>query len=267
MRPDMPTLLDTPSVNHWLESLGVERLLVVSPHLDDAILSLGELLRRVPSRTEVLTVFTASDPGEGLDWARLGGFQDSAEEHAARRLEDVRAMQHLGCAYRHAGLRSGQLNEAWLGQFLPQWLANAPSPNAKQLVLLPAGCGGNRPESGLAHFWRRLTRQPFGSMAHPEHVLVRDVFWAAMKQAPQLHIGFYAELPYAWRQTDAIIQAELGAMTGRMLKPIRVLPQVDQKLVAAEHYVSQARLILGESKTYRKRVLGRPECVFLVQGT
>ena len=263
----MPTLLDTPSVYQWLDALAVERLLVVSPHLDDAVLSLGDLLRRVAARTEVLTVFTESDPGERVDWAHLGGFQDSAEEHAVRRQEDMRAMQHLGCAYRHAGLRSGQLNEAWLSQFLPKWLTNASSPNAKQLVLLPAGCGGNRPESGLACFWRRLTRQPFGSMAHPEHVLVRDVFWAALKQVPRLRIGFYAELPYAWQQTDAIIQAELGAATGYTLEPIRVSPQVDQKLVAAEHYVSQARLILGDSKSYRRRVLGRSECVFLVQNT
>lgn len=263
----MSMLVDTPSARQWLDGLGVQRLLVVSPHLDDAVLSLGDLLRRVSSRAEVLTVFTESDPGAGLDWARLGGFQDSAEEHAARWKEDMHAMQHLGCTYRHAGLRSGQLTQAWLSQFLPQWLTEAPSPNMKAMVLLPAGCGGNRPESGLAHFWRRLTRQPFGSMAHPEHVLVRDVFWAALKQAPQLHIGFYAELPYAWRQTDAAIQAELGAATGCTLKPIRVSPQVDQKLVATEHYASQVSLILGESKSYRRRVLGRPECVFLAQAT
>lgn len=251
-------------VRQWMTELGISRVLVVSPHMDDAVLSLGELLRHLAECAEVLTVFTESDPQTGLDWARRGGFRDSAEEHAARRQEDILAQRHLGVSHRHAGVRSGELTGSLLSQHLPGWLgAPSPAEQARLLVLLPGGCGGKGPESLLSQWVRRLTRRPFAPMPHLEHVLVRDMF----RVSPALgsvRLGFYAELPYAWRQNDPMIRSDLSRLTGQSLELVRLQPDVSKKLVAVEHYRSQVGLILGDSPAYRKRVLARPETLFLL---
>ncbi|MFN3494481.1 MAG: hypothetical protein ACK40L_08245 [Hydrogenophaga sp.] len=259
----MPRVQNDTTVRQWLDAQRVARVLVVSPHLDDAVLSLAEFLRCVSARARVLTVFSESDPQTGLDWAQQGGFQDAAEEHAARRLEDMRALQHLGCAYQHAGLRSGQLTATVLEQQLPGWLAAGSTPLSELLVLLPAGCGGEQPIGALERLKHRLLRKPFGSMAHPEHLLVRNLFWKALATAG-VRLGFYAELPYAWRQTDTNIRNALQTLTQGPLRHTAIPPDVEKKQVAAELYRSQVERILGHTPRYRQQVLGRPESVFLV---
>ena len=79
----------------------VERLVVVSPHLDDAALSCGNLLAARPGSI-VVTLFGGSPQrGRGLTgWdtdCRLDGrYEDGAAVMAARREEDARALDVLG---------------------------------------------------------------------------------------------------------------------------------------------------------------------------
>lgn len=264
----MTMLRGNDSVRKWLNSIGVERLLIVSPHLDDAVLSVTGLLRAAAARATVLTVLTESDAQVGIEWARAAGFSDAREEHAQRRLEDLRAMQYLGCGHRHAGLRSDELNgdavERQLQQLLETDVHHPPRHLSRLLVLLPAASGGTRPYTWFQKQWNRLLRLPFGSPAHPEHQQVRDRLWSAVSRLP-VHVGFYADLPYAWRQSDAAIQAELEARFGQPLAATHLEVDLQDKLAATALYPSQMRLILGESPAYKQRVLSRPECVFLVK--
>lgn len=77
------------------------RVVVVSPHLDDAVLSLGASLRRAVrhgARVEVLTVLAgmpASPRPAGPSTARAG-FATTGEATRVRRGEDERACQTLG---------------------------------------------------------------------------------------------------------------------------------------------------------------------------
>ncbi|MEI2415167.1 PIG-L family deacetylase [Orrella sp. JC864] len=95
------------------------RLLAVSPHLDDAVFSCGDLLARA-GQACVLTVFAGDAPqGElSTDWDRRCGFSSAAQAMAARREENRQALAALGAheitlpwpdsQYRHeapAGLR------------------------------------------------------------------------------------------------------------------------------------------------------------------
>ena len=76
-------------------SLG--RVLAVSPHLDDAVLSVGGLLAAHPGSV-ALTVF-AGFPAryEGLGaWDADCGFAEGDDIVAARRAEDLRAVESLG---------------------------------------------------------------------------------------------------------------------------------------------------------------------------
>jgi LmbE family N-acetylglucosaminyl deacetylase len=77
------------------------RVVVVSPHLDDAVLSLGATMAQAVeagSRVEVLTVFacepTSNAPTD--DWDRKSGFATEGEAAKQRRIEDRNACSILG---------------------------------------------------------------------------------------------------------------------------------------------------------------------------
>lgn len=76
---------------------------VVSPHLDDGVLSLGGLIGRevgAGSRVEVVTCFTAGPPPETIAPERRV-FAD----YSTRRAEDERALAVLGASHRWLNLR------------------------------------------------------------------------------------------------------------------------------------------------------------------
>ena len=76
-------------------------VVVVSPHLDDAVLSLGATIARTTrsgARVEVLTVF-AGDPSSRAPaggWDTRAGFATEGEATLARRAEDLQACGQLG---------------------------------------------------------------------------------------------------------------------------------------------------------------------------
>ncbi len=78
-----------------------ERIAVVSPHLDDAILSVGAAIAgwtRAGVGVEVVTVF-AGDPESGApasSWDHSSGFATAGQAARARREEDARACEVLG---------------------------------------------------------------------------------------------------------------------------------------------------------------------------
>ena len=72
-------------------------LLILSPHLDDAVLACGELIGANPG-AHVMTLFagTGRDPARSTDWDAACGFKSAGESLAARRLEDDAALELLG---------------------------------------------------------------------------------------------------------------------------------------------------------------------------
>src|SRR5579862_4211033 len=80
----------------------LDRLLVISPHLDDAVLSCGALMLAHPGAT-VATLFAASpdsysDPLNEHDTDC--GFSPGDDTMAVRRAEDVRALRAVGAQSR-----------------------------------------------------------------------------------------------------------------------------------------------------------------------
>jgi len=81
---------------------------VISPHLDDAVLSLGQMMSASPST--IITVF-AGDPPEGIDLSPYDdscGFRSSKLAMEARRQEDLRAAAILQCNAIHWEFSDGQ---------------------------------------------------------------------------------------------------------------------------------------------------------------
>jgi LmbE family N-acetylglucosaminyl deacetylase len=75
----------------------LERIVIVSPHLDDAVLGCSTLMAAYPGVT-VVTVFAGRPPeypSPMQHWDSLCGFQDGDEVHVARRAEDAAALAVL----------------------------------------------------------------------------------------------------------------------------------------------------------------------------
>jgi len=140
-------------------------IVVVSPHLDDAVFSCWSLLTR-DEDVLVVTVF-AGEPPEGVlgEWDAECGASDSRERVRERIEEDRAALRLAGCA----GIYLGFLDE----QYAPgdQALAQGLRPHVERAAAVygPQGAEGN-----------------------DDHLRVHDAL-AAIRPG----FRFYAELPYA----------------------------------------------------------------------
>lgn len=144
---------------------------VVSAHLDDAVLSCGG---RIGPEDLVVTVFAGIPPvGTPLGlWDRITGADDSAPRVARRQEEDSRALAVLAAEKVHlhhldGQYRAGPSDLDAITEDLAQLLAGA------EQVWLPAGVGG-----------------------HADHLAARDAGLAAAREA-DLPVTFYADLPYS----------------------------------------------------------------------
>jgi LmbE family N-acetylglucosaminyl deacetylase len=76
----------------------LERVVVVSPHLDDAVLGCGRLLAAHPGAT-VITLYAGAPstyPDPPTRWDQVAGFGPGDDVLAARKDEDRAALAELG---------------------------------------------------------------------------------------------------------------------------------------------------------------------------
>lgn len=153
------------------EQAGDARIVVLSPHLDDAVLSCWHLLDSNAAVT-VVNVFTGSPPpGTAGWWDELTGAGDPIERMRERCEEDRRALALAG--------RSAVALELLDAQYRRE-----PPPVAELVERFRAAM----PSGALMH-------APAAMMRHPDHLLVRD---AAIELARQgWPLALYADLPHA----------------------------------------------------------------------
>lgn len=170
-------------------------LLVVSPHLDDAVLSVGQLLAGHPDVT-VATVFTADPPASRMltEFDRRSGFVSSSSAMGDRRMEDRRACSTLDVRWAHLGGVDGQ--------YLQRGAATVE--DVRRLL-----------EHELeAHNLERMqgVLGPMG-LGHPDHLVVALATLQTAK-AHNLPAFVYAELPYRVEDPWSLYarDAELAAM-------------------------------------------------------
>jgi LmbE family N-acetylglucosaminyl deacetylase len=150
-------------------------VVVVSPHLDDAVLSLGAAMAR-PARLgadwTVVTVF-AGDP-DSTDRAgpydRRCGFLSAADAAIVRRREDERACAILGV--RPVWLPFSDIQYQTVRDADLVWAALEPHVNRAVLLLVPGF-----------------------PLVHRDHTWVSELVLARARK--NARIGFYAEQPYA----------------------------------------------------------------------
>jgi LmbE family N-acetylglucosaminyl deacetylase len=162
-------------------------VLVVSAHLDDAVLSCGQFLAGRPEVT-VATVFAGTPSAKSVLTAydAVTGFKSAAEAMEARRAEDLEALSVLQAKAKHL-------------DFLDSQYGGRPKPNAliRQLGELIEELD---PEFVLA---------PLG-LVHPDHVGVREAVIEAMS-AGETPLWLYEDLP-ARVQHPASVAVALNAL-------------------------------------------------------
>jgi LmbE family N-acetylglucosaminyl deacetylase len=191
------------------------RRIVLSPHLDDAVLSCFAVLRGAT----VLTVFTDGPQDDSrTDWDTRCGAGTSRELMALRREEDRRALAAAGARPRHLGYRErayGDTDQSRIVTTLAAELTSA------EEIWLPAAVGG-----------------------HGDHAAVRAAGFAALGPAPSATIWLYADYPYHRYLDRADSLAGLRAWSAGRLPaevPLRTttVPDVAAKRAAARCYASQ----------------------------
>jgi hypothetical protein len=147
---------------------------VLSPHLDDAVLSCWRDLHR-PEPATVVNVFNGSPPaGAPVGWwDRLTGASDSTARMREREAEDGEALAVAGARARDLRLLDHQYRSTAIGAAdLAVVLEHALDPDA--VLHAPAALDG-----------------------HPDHVLVRDA--AVILAGGGRPLVLYADLPHAVR--------------------------------------------------------------------
>jgi LmbE family N-acetylglucosaminyl deacetylase len=164
----------TPALRQLIAILDGGSLGIVSPHLDDAILSVGGIISELTAtaRVDIITVL-AYDPsrtGAPTSWDAAAGFKSASDACAARRREDSAACQVVGAR--------------------PIWLPfTGPLPRA--------GSSGHSDlreavQASLAPYVAVLI--PAFPLYHPDHEAIARLVEDTLSGDTQL--GTYAEEPY-----------------------------------------------------------------------
>lgn len=194
---------------------GVSRLVVLSPHLDDAILSCGAMLNHVRKHTPVtvVTFFTeAGAPPYTLSaraYLHQVGAHDADSIYLARRAEDQAVLGSITISYLHAGFREALFRRRgrpllhrvpWAGRLVPELFNVYPTYRLHIIRGRPSRHDAGTLRS-MTDLIDELSRQsstlflaPLAIGGHVDHVLVRT---AAESTAAQ--VAYYSDFPYNLR--------------------------------------------------------------------
>jgi LmbE family N-acetylglucosaminyl deacetylase len=153
-------------------------LVVVSPHLDDAVFSLGAAIAAATRRGRAVTVLTvlAGDPSSSEPagaWDARAGFRTAGEAAAARRVEDERACALVGA------------RPEWLPFDDHQYEQSADDDDIRGAVIDAIG--------------DRRAVLPGFPLRHEDHHWVHALLADAL---PAERTGLYVEQPYAAAHSD-----------------------------------------------------------------
>lgn len=215
-------------------------VLVVSPHLDDAVFSCGQLLAARPGSV-VVTACTGvpSDDQPLTEWDAESGFASARAAVRARRDEDARAMDIVGASQMGLDLLDGQYelppdHEHRLRRALHDAIAGHPT----LPLFVPLG------------------------IRHHDHQLVGRLA-RRIARSLALPVLAYEELPYRVEEPDEHLAA-LSRVRGEgwLLERCEVaIGSLDVKNAAIDCYASQARLferahLLAEERYLAARPVG-----------
>ncbi|CAL8480658.1 PIG-L family deacetylase [Caballeronia sp. S22] len=199
------------------------RLLVLSPHLDDAVFSCGAMLAASPGAT-VCTVF-AGTPDDALvtDWDLQCGFANAHEAMHARRAEDAAALDVLAARAVHLRFLDAQYANSSTTKEIASAIRDAIGAGDFDTLLIPLG------------------------LFHSDHSLTHAASLAAWRSVGSMACIAYEDCLY--RRMKRLVQRRLAELSGDgieatpLLDPIGAdtLSRFEAKQRAVARYTSQLK--------------------------
>ncbi len=232
--------------------------IILSPHFDDAVLSLGGLLAKKESPVVVATFFTGKpEHATSTDWDKNSGFNSSDEAEAARVIENANALRTFNAVvqnYDYTDFQYGRTEVAALRFEI-----------AKDIQTLIAVQADKEIDVyGPAIFSTDIT--------HPDHELIHQAFLDVAKDYPNPKVRFfiYEDFPYAKRFAESssvlTLQKNLEKDSGLLFKKVNITlssSQVKAKISSLQKYSSQLKAfnavdldIIKASKEYTETRCG-----------
>jgi LmbE family N-acetylglucosaminyl deacetylase len=220
----------------------LERVVVVSPHLDDAVLGCGGLLAAHPGAT-VITVYAGAPavyPDPPTRWDALAGFTRGDDVLAARRAEDEHALSVLDA------------RPVWLDHVEHQYLDRADWVGAEETVdSLEAAVRAAAPTAVFA---------PFG-LANPDHTATHDAARVVRERYPEPAWFCYEDMGY--QHIPGLLAWRVSQLFRAGIWPTPSAPRVDpaggRKQTAVAHYRSQLRALEADWQVGAKLDAPAPE--------
>jgi LmbE family N-acetylglucosaminyl deacetylase len=161
--------------------------IILSPHFDDADLSLGGFISQHKGPIVVATFF-AGKPSVAVSkkWDRMSGFQNSAIAIASRIKENDQALAGTEVA------NYGYLDFQYRAEKRPATLQASIESDIEKLI---------QSRSAAAHVDIYGPSAFIPTVTHPDHLIVHDAFYAeALKHAGDPRLSFYAyeDFPYVY---------------------------------------------------------------------
>lgn len=220
----------------------LERIVVVSPHLDDAVLGCAHLMAAHPGTT-VVTVFTGRPrpyPDPPTPWDALSGFGPGDDVLEARESEDAAALATLGAV------------PVWLGLVEHQYLPREAWPKAEVVV--------DALESTLRDLEPTAVLAPFG-LGNPDHDATHEAAMRVRERYPDPAWFCYEDTGYkhipgmlAWRVARLFVG---GVWPTPAALPVD--PDPTRKQVAVDCYRSQMRALEADWQIGAKLAAPSPE--------
>lgn len=189
------------------------KLLAISPHIDDAIYSLGQTI--ADTDTTVLTVLAGLPPADGTitPYDEMCGFKTSSQAVTRRRIENENACDSLAVNHVEGDWLDGQYGPTIDLREMTRWMSGQMA--GYDHVLCPVGIG------------------------HPDHALVAAVALTAAF-AVGARVGVYLEIPSYVRQPVEAMATFNSLTSGWTVTPaeLPVRPR-SRKRAAVECYASQ----------------------------
>lgn len=213
-------------------------IIVLSPHFDDAVISMGGLLAKHEHPTVVATFFTAEPAvATSTQWDTMSGFSNSKDAVTARTQENQKALTTLGVdaiknfGYMDSQYRHGTSSDADLEQNMAQDIqALLASYGDKQISVYAPSIFGPK-------------------ISHPDHALLHRAFFDVAENYPKQNVTFYfyEDYPYVeqFNKTSVIsVEKNLENDTNRIFDTVQIpltARQVSKKENSLSAYTSQIK--------------------------
>lgn len=231
------------------------RWVFLSPHLDDAVLSCGDLLQDLVGRREVHVVTLFTEQSGPYTWSarafldQCGSRSGAGALYERRRCEDAQVLDALGVEWVHAGLPDALFRKRppvtglgpvrrvlpELGHVYPTYRLHIASGRVSRRDR-PAVEAVDALVEELVAQQPTLLVAPLGVGDHVDHVLVRD---AAARAGTE--VLYYADLPYALQQ-----RPDGGFLTRHGLTRVEGPDGQRDKTALVEGYRTQVRALFPD---------------------